>query len=93
MMTLLVARKALLATPLLAFFAAVNLRSTDVPDSERDGVQDTMAISNCTYYTTAAHSVVVGQFGMDCCNNPVAWGKKTAYKVCGGCFICFPPPR
>ena len=51
------------------------------------------AASNCTYYSNAAHTTVVGQFGYDCCNNPVAWGRKTAYKVCGGCFPCVPPPR
>ena len=49
--------------------------------------------SNCTYYNNAAHTTIVGQFGKDCCNNPVAWGIKTQYSVCGGCFICFPPPR
>lgn len=51
------------------------------------------AINNCTYYNNANHSKVVGQFGYDCCNNPVAWGKKTQYSECGGCFPCFPPPR
>ena len=48
---------------------------------------------NCTYYSNAAHTTVVGQFGKDCCNNTVAWGVKSSFKVCGGCFICFPPPR
>lgn len=48
---------------------------------------------NCTYYNNANHSKVVGQFGYDCCNNRVAWGVRTAYYSCGGCFICFPPPR
>jgi hypothetical protein len=52
-----------------------------------------LMINNCTYYNNANHSRVVGQFGYDCCNNPVAWGKKTAYKDCGGCFPCFPPPQ
>lgn len=51
------------------------------------------AASNCTYYNNAAHTTVVGQFGYDCCNNPVAWGRKTQYSVCGGCFPCIPPPR
>jgi len=49
--------------------------------------------SNCTYYSNASHTTVVGQFGKDCCNNPVAWGQKTKYSVCGGCFVCLPPPR
>ena len=48
---------------------------------------------NCTYYNNANHSKVVGQFGYDCCNNYVAWGTRTQYYTCGGCFICFPPPR
>ena len=48
---------------------------------------------NCTYFNNAAHTTVVGQYGYDCCNNRVAWGKKTQYSVCGGCFVCFPPPR
>lgn len=46
---------------------------------------------NCTYYSNASHTTVVGRFGKDCCNNPVAWGVKTSFSVCGGCFICFPP--
>ena len=50
------------------------------------------AASNCTYYSDASHTTVVGQYGKDCCNNTVAWGVKTQYSVCGGCFICFPPP-
>ncbi len=48
--------------------------------------------SNCTYYNNAAHSTVVGQFGKDCCNNNVAWGVKTQFSQCGGCFFCVPPP-
>jgi hypothetical protein len=50
------------------------------------------ASSNCTYYSDASHTTVVGQYGKDCCNNTVAWGSKTQYSVCGGCFICYPPP-
>ena len=49
--------------------------------------------SNCTYYSDASHTTVVGQFGKDCCNNTIAWGVKTQYSVCGGCFVCVPPPR
>lgn len=55
--------------------------------------RDVSAASNCTYYSNASHTTVVGQFGYDCCNNPVAWGKKTKYSICGGCFPCTPPPR
>lgn len=50
------------------------------------------AASNCTYYSDASHTTVVGQYGYDCCNNRVAWGVKTQFSVCGGCFICYPPP-
>lgn len=51
------------------------------------------AASNCTYYSSANRTTIVGRFGYDCCNNPVAWGIKTKYSVCGGCFPCTPPPR
>ena len=55
--------------------------------------RDAQAVSNCTYYNNAQHTQVVGQFGYDCCNNPVAWGRKSSFSVCGGCFPCIPPPR
>jgi len=64
--------------------------TADVP---ADADEFAFAASNCTYYTNASHSMVVGQFGYDCCNNRVAWGRKTAFSSCGGCFICFPPPQ
>jgi hypothetical protein len=48
---------------------------------------------SCTYYNNANYTNVVGQYGYDCCNNKVAWGRKTQYFVCGGCFPCTPPPR
>jgi hypothetical protein len=47
---------------------------------------------NCTYYSNGSYTTVVGQFGKDCCNNTVAWGRKTKFSICGGCFICYPPP-
>ena len=62
--------------------------ATDVSSDPAD-----LMVSNCTYYNNASHSIIVGQFGYDCCNNPVAWGKKSKYSVCGGCFPCFPPPQ
>lgn len=46
---------------------------------------------NCSYYSNGSYTTVVGQFGYDCCNNYVAWGVKTKFKRCGGCFICYPP--
>ncbi len=48
---------------------------------------------NCTYYSDASHQTVVGQYGYDCCNNRIAWGIKTQFSRCGGCFPCTPPPR
>jgi hypothetical protein len=48
---------------------------------------------NCTYYSSGSYTTVVGQYGYDCCNNVVAWGTKTKWSRCGGCFVCFPPPR
>ena len=83
--------KLLCAAPLLAFVAAWDLQTTQV---EVDGGPPAaMAINNCTYYSNASHTQIVGQFGYDCCNNYVAWGKKSKFYECGGCFICFPPPR
>lgn len=55
--------------------------------------RETEAASNCTYYSDASHTTVVGRFGKDCCNNNVAWGIKTQFSECGGCFPCTPPPR
>lgn len=52
---------------------------------------EAMSISNCTYYSNPTYTTIVGQFGYDCCNNPVHWGVKTKWSVCGGCFACFPP--
>jgi hypothetical protein len=50
--------------------------------------------SNCTYYSDASHTTVVGEFGKDCCNNTVARGVKSPYSVCSSaCLICYPPPR
>jgi hypothetical protein len=50
--------------------------------------------SNCTYYSDANHTTIVGRFGTDCCNNKIAWGEKTPYAECGAvCLPCFPPPR
>ncbi|PCC69194.1 hypothetical protein SAMN02745121_05839 [Nannocystis exedens] len=50
------------------------------------------AASNCTYYSDAGRTTVVGQYGYDCCNNKIAWGTKTQHSSCGACFICYPPP-
>jgi hypothetical protein len=47
---------------------------------------------NVTYYSNALHTTIVGRFGYDCCNNKVAWGKKSQFASTGGCFPCFPPP-
>lgn len=47
---------------------------------------------NVTYYSNALHTTIVGRFGYDCCNNKVAWGKKSQFASTGGCFPCYPPP-
>lgn len=95
-------QKVLFAAPALAALIAVG--SMAVPstvdkvaatDAETVVTSDAsyFAASNCTYYNNALHTTVVGRFGYDCCNNPVAWGKKSPYSVCGGCFPCVPPPH
>ncbi|MFY0539421.1 DUF6289 family protein [Nannocystis pusilla] len=55
------------------------------------GVSSVDAASNCTYYSDASRTTVVGQYGYDCCNNKIAWGTKTPYSSCGACFVCYPP--
>jgi hypothetical protein len=77
------------ATHVIALLAivAVAVVVLAVPTSEA------APAGNCTFYNNANHSKVVGQRGKDCCNNPVNWGVTSPYSVCGGCFICFPPPR
>jgi hypothetical protein len=83
--TLRSSRKLLLAAALLVLLASCIAAFVPAVDAATS--------SNCTFYSDASHTTVVGQYGYDCCNNRVAWGSKTAYSVCGGCFICYPPPR
>jgi hypothetical protein len=50
--------------------------------------------TNCTYYSNASHTTVVGEFGIDCCNNHVARGVKTQFYTCSSaCLLCVPPPQ
>lgn len=79
-------RRMILATFLLSVMAFAILVLT-IPTSQA------APSGNCTYYSNGSYTTVVGQFGYDCCNNRVAWGHKTSFSKCGGCFICFPPPR
>lgn len=72
--------------------AEVDVAEVDVVDV-LDADEVSLVVSNCTYYNNAAHTTIVGQFGYDCCNNLVKWGRKTAFSECGGCFPCVPPPR
>jgi hypothetical protein len=55
-------------------------------------VTEASPAGNCTFYSDASHTTVVGQRGKDCCNNPVSTGTTSPYYTCGGCFICYPPP-
>ena len=87
-------RNALFALPVMASLVAIATATASLSsvDPAPDHGAAVAAISNCTYYNNAQHTQVVGQFGRDCCNNNVAWGKKTQFSVCGGCFPCIPPP-
>ena len=78
-------KKALLAVALLGLLATGIVAFAPSADAATS--------SNCTYYSNANYTTVVGQYGYDCCNTRVAWGVKTQYSQCGGCFICYPPPR
>jgi hypothetical protein len=79
-------RRAILATLLLSVIA-FGIVVIAVPSSQA------ASSANCTYYSNSSYTTVVGQYGYNCCNNPIAWGTKTRYARCGGCFICYPPPR
>lgn len=105
-MTTLLGTRTLFAAPLLVALAAWALPATPIEAASLAGPETTALVaaevtpdalatlaSNCTYYNNANHSQIVGQFGYDCCNNRVAWGRKTQYAACGGCFPCVPPPQ
>ena len=47
---------------------------------------------NCTFYSDASKTTVVGRRGKDCCNNTISTGVTSPYYTCGGCFLCVPPP-
>lgn len=48
-----------------------------------------MAAVNCTYYSDATYTIVVGKYGTDCCGNTLAWGIRTRYYQCSAaCFAC-----
>ena len=73
----------------LAFLVAVLTFALTVNVS----VSSASSGSNCTYYSDASHTTVVGEFGKDCCNNIVARGHKSSYSVCSSaCLLCVPPP-
>ena len=75
-------KKATLTVLLLTLLALGAMVSVPTLDAAR----------NCTYYSDSTYTTVVGQYGYDCCNTKVAWGRKTQFSQCGGCFICYPPP-
>ena len=76
-------RNALFAILLLTVMALAMMASVPTLD----------AATNCTYYSDATYTTVVGQYGTDCCNNKVAWGVKTQFSRCSSaCFVCTPPP-
>lgn len=54
------------------------------------------AISNqdCTYFSDASHSQVVGQRGVDCCGASIDWGVTSSFFTCEPVPVCIwcPPP-
>ena len=78
-------RRVLLAAFLVAVLAFALTVSTPVTNAAPAG--------NCIFYSDASHTTEVGRLGKDCCNNPVHTGHTSSFYVCGGCFICYPPPR
>ena len=79
-------RRALAVAALLAVLAVLGVFASPSVSASPAG--------NCTWYSNASHTTVVGQLGYDCCNNYINWGIRTKYYVCSpACFICYPPPR
>jgi len=88
-------RTLLFVAPVLASATAFGLAASAPADSASTTVaEEALALPalNVTYYSNALHTTIVGRFGYDCCNNPVAWGKKSQFASTGGCFPCVPPP-
>ena len=83
-------RRKLASGFLFALVAVNGFAGSPVVSHDRN---DLAAGSNCTYYSEASKTNIVGRYGKDCCNNTVAWGQKTKWSTCGGCFPCTPPPR
>ena len=78
-------RRAILAALLVPVLAMAMV--TSVPTSEA------APGPNCTYFSDASKTTVVGRFGKDCCNNTIAQGQKTPHYTCSqACLICYPPP-
>ena len=51
------------------------------------------AADNCSYYSDATYTDIIGQHGVDCCNNSIHWGNKSLYAVCSfACLLCSSPP-
>lgn len=91
---LLFAAPCLLAASALAWASLSSAPAAPAPVPEpAPEPQLSVPAANVTYYNNMFHLVIVGRFGMDCCNNVVAWGKKTPYATTGGCFPCVPPPK
>lgn len=50
---------------------------------------------DCTFFSDASHSQVVGQRGLDCCGNSIDAGTTSPYFVCEAvpvCIWCPPTP-
>jgi hypothetical protein len=43
---------------------------------------------DCTYFSDASHSKVVGQRGVDCCGNSIDWGVTSPYFTCEPVPVC-----
>ena len=51
---------------------------------------DAAAIKNqeCTYFSDASQTQVVGQRGVDCCGNSIDWGVTSAFFTCEPTPVC-----
>lgn len=79
--TLSIPRKLIVALGLTCVLALTVLATTPRP-------AEAASNKNCTYFSDASHSTVVGQRGVDCCGNSIDSGVTSPYVVCEPVPVC-----
>lgn len=80
--TLSLPRKLVLACGLSCALVLTVLAAAPKPAEAAVGNQD------CTYFSDASHTKVVGQRGLDCCGNSIDSGVTSPYFTCEPVPVC-----